>query len=272
MSWKHSAHIRFARATGYQLMRRTGRRLPRLVRRPPRQLRAPVFIFSSVRSGSTLLRMILGSHSQLYAPHELHLSSLQVTMKDKYIRDSMDALNLGELDLTIMLWDQVLSTALARSGKTTLVEKTPHHVFMWPRLAASWPDARFVFLLRHPAAILDSWRRARTNQSEPDAIASVARYVTKVDEARRRLEGHTIRYEDLVDDPVGETKQLCEYLGVDFEPEMLDYGRLDHGPLRAGLGDWTDRIRTGKIQSSRPLPDSSALTRELRRIAEDWGY
>jgi hypothetical protein len=216
--------------------------------------------------------MILGSHSQLFAPHELHLTSLQVSMKDKYVKDSMAALNLGEQDLTIMLWDQVLSTALALSGKSTLVEKTPRHAFMWQRIAGNWPDARFVFLLRHPAAILDSWQRARSSQNEQEAMASVTRYATKVDEARRQLNGHTVRYEDLVDDPVGETQRLCEYLGVPFEPGMLEYGRSDHGPLKAGLGDWTESIRTGRVQPSRPIPNSSGLPRPLRQITEAWGY
>ncbi|MEV0838202.1 sulfotransferase [Actinocatenispora sera] len=43
---------------------------------PRRKLRAPVFILSSVRSGSTLLRSMLGSHSALYAPHEMHVGDL----------------------------------------------------------------------------------------------------------------------------------------------------------------------------------------------------
>jgi hypothetical protein len=166
----------------------------------------------------------------------------------------------------------VLSAALARSGKPVLVEKTPRHVFMWPRIARTWPDARFVFLLRHPAAIVDSWRRARPKQSPAETVARVTQYVLKVEEARRALPGHTIRYEDLVEDPVRETRQLCEYLGVAWEPQMLEYGGQDHGPLRAGLGDWTQRIRTGKIQPARPRPDGDDLSPALQDLARAWGY
>jgi hypothetical protein len=271
MGWKETAHVRFAGATGYQLVRRRGR-VPRLARRHPTRLKAPVFIFSSVRSGSTLLRVILNSHSQLYAPHELHLSALTVQLRDKYVRDSMAALEFGEAELTTMLWDQVLSAALARSGKPVLVEKTPRHVFMWPRIARTWPDARFVFLLRHPAAIVDSWHRARPKQGQAEAVASVTRYVLKVEEARRALSGHTVRYEDLVEDPVRETRQLCEYLGVAWEPQMLDYGEQEHGPIRAGLGDWTQRIRSGKIQPARPRHDGHVLPPALHAVARAWGY
>jgi Sulfotransferase family len=46
----------------------------------------------------------------------------------------------------------MLADALRRSGKPTLVVKTPSNVLIWQRIADCWPDARFVFLLRHPAA------------------------------------------------------------------------------------------------------------------------
>jgi len=271
MGWMESTYVRFTTATGYQLVRRNGR-IPRLARRHPVRLKAPVFIFSSVRSGSTLLRVILNSHSKLYAPHELHLNALTVQMRDKYVRDSMTALGFGEAELTTMLWDQVLSAALQRSGKPTLVEKTPRHVFMWPRIARTWPDARFIFLLRHPASIVDSWQRARPKQSLAETMESVTRYARKVEEARRALSGHTLRYEDLVEDPVRETRQVCEYLGVEWEPQMLDYGDQDHGPIKAGLGDWTQRIKTGKIQPARPRPDGIDLSPALQEVARAWGY
>jgi hypothetical protein len=271
MGWMESTHVRFASATGYQFVRRSGR-IPRLARRHPTRLKAPVFLFSSVRSGSTLLRLILNSHSKLYAPHELHLNALTVQMRDKYARDSMAALGFGEVELTTMLWDQVLAAALRRSGKQILVEKTPRHVFMWPRIARTWPDARFIFLLRHPAAIVDSWRRARPAQSHAETVESVIRYARKVQEARQALTGHTVRYEDLVEDPVLQTRRLCEYLGVAWEPQMLDYGGQDHGPIKAGLGDWTQRIQTGKIQPPRPRPEGVDLPPALREIARDWGY
>src|SRR3712207_4275572 len=38
-----------------------------------RLVTAPTFVLCSVRSGSTLLRVLLNSHSQIHAPHELHL-------------------------------------------------------------------------------------------------------------------------------------------------------------------------------------------------------
>jgi hypothetical protein len=263
--------VRLARHTPLQLARHhTGR--PVLVRRPPRLLVAPVFIFCPVRSGSTLLRMILNSHSELYAPHELHLSQLKVAMGNHYVTDAMAELGWSEQDLTHLLWDRVLDAALARSGKRTLVEKTPHHSFMWSRIARCWPDARFLFLLRNPAAICDSWWRARPRQSREELLGRVAKYTAAVQTARRTLPGHTIRYEDLVADPEAQIRRVCGFLRIDFEPGMIEYGDQQHGTIKPGLGDWTERIRSGRVQPPRQVEPNAELSDELRAIARAWGY
>jgi hypothetical protein len=252
-----------------QLRQRNGR--VRLVRNPVRELSAPGFIFSSVRSGSTLLRMILNSHSQIYAPHELHLASIKVDFEIPAAEKAVEALGLNDRDLTDMLWDRLLTTALRRSGKEILVEKTPNSVFMWNRVAQCWPDGRYIYLLRHPAAILDSWRRARSSQSGEDAIASVTRYLTSLSEARRTLPGHTVRYEDLTTRPETEARKLCDFFDVDYEPQMIRYGEQDHGPLIPGLGDWQETIKTGEVQAARPVP-AGELPEELKKLAAGLGY
>ena len=142
------------RATGYQLSRPLADRAWKLpATGAGRLLTAPVFIFSSPRSGSTLLRVILGSHSELYAPPELPLKHLGVRAETEWIKASLDGLELTTEDLEHMLWDRVLAEALRRSGKPRLVVKTPSNVLVWERIAACWPDAQYVYLLRHPAAV-----------------------------------------------------------------------------------------------------------------------
>jgi hypothetical protein len=269
MTWRKQVNVRLARQTGMHLQQHNGR--VRLVRNAPRELGAPSFIFSSVRSGSTLLRMILNSHSKIYAPHELHLSSIKVDFEIPAAEKAVQALGLTDRDLTDMLWDRMLTTALRRSGKEILVEKTPNSVLMWNRVAECWPDGRYIYLLRHPAAIIDSWRRARAKQSEADAIASVTRYLRALNEARHALPGHTVRYEDLTTEPETEARRLCNFLQVEYEPQMIRYGEQDHGPMVAGLGDWKDKIKTGEVQAARPVP-SFRLTDELQELAADLGY
>lgn len=266
------------RATGYHLSRpRTGR----VWKLPPgdggRLLTEPVFIFSAPRSGSTLLRAILGSHSGLYAPPELPLKQLEVRADTQWIKASMDGLQLGVEDLEHMLWDRVLAESLQRSGKPRLVVKTPSNVLIWDRIAVCWPDAKFVYLLRHPAAVVASlhssfdpgWHPGKDG-SVDESVAKVVRYMTVLQQAREVRAGFTVRYEELTATPDTIVRELCDFLGVPFEPAMLDYGQFEHDGFTAGLGDSSLNIRSGRIQPAAPLPAQTPA--ELADICASWEY
>ncbi|MEO5877802.1 MAG: sulfotransferase [Streptosporangiaceae bacterium] len=240
--------------------------------RTSRLVESPVFVLSSVRSGSTLLRVLLNSHSEIRAPHELHLRTLEVRPSRDYSEDVMGALGLERKELEHLLWDRVLHHELERSGKSLVVDKTPANALMWRRIDSAWPHARYIFLLRHPASVVESVLTRRKG-SERDAVTDeIFNYVQGVEDARQNLDGHTLRYEELTADPAGETRRLCAYLGVEWEPEMLDYGKQDHGPIKAIFGDWSANIKSGQVQEARPLPTADQVPEKLREISRLWGY
>jgi len=266
------------RATGYQLSRPLADRAWKLpATGGGRLLTAPVFIFSSPRSGSTLLRVVLGSHSELYAPPELPLKHLGVRAETEWIKASLDGLELTTEDLEHMLWDRVLAEVLRRSGKPRLVVKTPSNVLVWKRIAAAWPDAQFIFLLRHPAAAVASlhssfdpaWRPEEAGSME-ESVARGLRYMNVVEEARSALPGFTVRYEELTAEPERVVRELCEFLGLAFEPGMLEYGAFGHAGFTPGLGDSSLNIRSGRIQPPAPLP--AEIPSGLAEICAAWGY
>ncbi|NGO13742.1 sulfotransferase [Streptomyces sp. HC44] len=257
-------------------------RSPQVAFRPPedpkadRLVRRPVFVVCPVRSGSTLLRLLLGAHSRLYAPHELHVRRLEVRCSARLAERSMGVLGLERGDLEHLLWDRVLHRELVKSGKDFIVEKTPSNAFAYQRLAACWPEARFLFLLRHPASIARSWYEADPEKRTPEEAALDAlRYMRATERARRALPGHTVRYEELTADPESALKGICAFLGVDFEPEMLEYGTRAGDELRdlqKGLGDWKEKIRSGRVQRGRELPTGDEIPEPLREISAAWGY
>ncbi|TDB93253.1 sulfotransferase [Actinomadura sp. 7K534] len=238
----------------------------------PRIVESPVFVLCSVRSGSTLLRVLLNSHSQIRAPHELHLRHLKVKPGREFTYDIMGELGLDVRELQYMLWDNVLSYELQRSGKTQIVEKTPSNALIWRRLAAAWPEARYLFLLRHPASIVESVLARRKGSAPETVVPEILRYAEHIEEARNALPGLTVRYEELTAEPERVTTEICSYLGVEWEPGMLDYGRLSHGPYRAAFGDWGAKLKSGEIQPARPLPPAGDVPPELRDIARAWDY
>jgi LPS sulfotransferase NodH len=272
MSLKHTISDTLRRTTGYTVVRARPD-APELVDAAHRHLTKPVFILSSVRSGSTLLRSIMGAHSELHAPHELHLRDLKVDLSTRYVEDAMRELGYSKRELEYMLWDCLLARQVAAAGKKRLVNKTPHDVFMWRRITTCWPDVRFVYLQRHPVSIMRSWHKARPRYTEDEAIDSVLKYLDAVEEARTEWAGHTVRYEDLTVEPEKVTRGVCEYLGVEFEQGMLDYAKNTSAEsFRAGLGDWSKKIKSGKIQAAEPLPDASEIPPRLKDICEAWDY
>jgi LPS sulfotransferase NodH len=280
VNWKRAINETLGRTTGLELRRagaapRPGaprRRAVGKARAGDRLVQAPIFVMCTLRSGSTLLRVMLDTHSQLHAPHELHLRYVSVRLDEKWSERSMKEMGLDEKALQYLLWDRILYRELAASGKRFIVDKTPNNVFIADRIKECWPDARFLFLLRHPAAIARS-RRALSQAEDYDHERNfdlIRRYCEALERDRQTYEGHTLRYEELTADPARVMQGVCAYLGVPWEPAMLDYGQADHGRYRAGLGDWADKIKTGQVQPPEPPP--AEVPEALRAVSAAWGY
>lgn len=231
-----------------------------------------MFVLSSLRSGSTLLRVMLNTHSAIHAPHEMHLGGLHVQLGGTLVTSAMDEIGLDAPQLQFMLWDRVLHRELTRHGKKVLVNKTPSDAFRWRRIAECWPDAKFILLLRHPAAVVDSWRRAHPHLTVEAAVKTVRPYMVAVETARTRHGGLTVRYEDITRDTEREMRRICEFIGVDYEPAMVDYGHGDHGSFKRGLGDWSERIRSGTVHPVERLPTRDETPASLIEISTKWGY
>jgi hypothetical protein len=274
VTWKETINGALTRATGYQLQKAGAK--PAAAKRPragklragDRLVEAPVFVICTLRSGSTLLRVLLDSHSQIRSPHELHLRYVSVGFDQKWSERSMKELGLEPRDAEYLLWDRILHRELAASGKSIIADKTPNNVFIVDRLREAWPDARFIFLLRHPGAIARS-RAAYKGEGADDLIL---RYCEALEAARQAYDGHTVRYEDLTADPERELRAICSFLGVPFEPGMLEYGQYDHGRYKSGLGDWNEKIKSGAIQPPEPPPPLEEIPPALREVSAAWGY
>jgi len=279
VSWRESVNDVLVGLTGHRIQRvprraKPGRR-PAARHRPPtavapgdRLVEAPVFILCSIRSGSTLLRVLLDSHPEIHAPHELHLRHLLVRARGPHAKAALHELGLEQQGLRYLMWDRLLHRELTASGKRLIVDKTPNNVFIADQLLACWPDARFVFLLRHPAAIARSRQKLRPRDSHN--VERVLRYCAAVEAARQAHDGYELRYEELTAEPERVLRGLCGFLGVAWDPRMLDYGAHDHGPYRAGLGDWAGKIGAGRVQAAEPPPAQTPAP--LREVAAAWGY
>jgi Sulfotransferase family len=215
---------------------------------------APFFIVGSGRSGSTLLRMMLASHSRLTIPPEtwylvpllqrfsinraLSANEVEraVAMITGHYRwpdmqiDAQDfrraATGLAEPNLRDLI-EVVYRAHVQAEGKARWGDKTPVYIEILPQLAAMYPKARFIHLVRDGRDVAKSFqatdwigRWLHDNAGEwTQALQCYWRWV-RSDFSNRILQ---VRYEDLVLKTEGTLRQICGFIGEEFEPQMLSW-------------------------------------------------
>ncbi len=252
-----------------------------------------VFLIGSPRSGSTLLSRVLGAHSAIFAPEEPHLitpiahlgyyDAVEAAPYDPVItrtaaRALVAALPGGEADYLEALrayTDRLYGGLFESAGDASLLlDKTPAYALSLDFLARLYPEAKYVVLTRHPVAVWSSYVDSFFDGD--DAVAHehnplLERYVPAIARFLRTatVPIHRVQYENLVQEPEEHARRLCEFLGIDFEPGMVEYGAAPdvRGESTRGLGDPTNVAR-----QSRPTTDSlskwaKAATGQPERVA-----
>jgi hypothetical protein len=217
------------------------------------------FILGAPRSGTTLLARLLNAHSQIYAGPEAHwLTPLAhlglVDTVDQAPYDPVQTargqrawvrtLPGGEATYfeALRRASDHLYGALANHHDVPLiVDKTPAYTLILPFIRRLYPDATFLVVTRHPAAIWHSYARtfflgdwAAAERHQP----ILQRYLPPLSALLRSpgsLRVHRVSFEELVTAPDQVLAPVCAALGVPFEPDMVHYGS---GPRpEQGLGD-----------------------------------
>lgn len=265
-------------------------------------------ILSSARSGSTLLRVMLAGHPDLFCPPELHLlmfrslreraaglpsphfgQGLQRALMELAGLDAPSAdarvAGLQAADLSVQDTYRLLQD-LARPR--LLVDKSPSYaerIETLERALTTFREARLVVLVRHPYAVIESYVRnrigtmARSPASDPEAQAE--RHWVLCNRnllaflARTGHPAHRVRFEDLVADPDRSTRAVCAALGIDHRAEVLvpyDGGaRMIDGVGDPGLHEH-DRIEPALGDAWRCIRLRNQLGPEARAIAAELGY
>jgi hypothetical protein len=161
-------------------------------------------------------------------------------------------------------------------GKPLAGDKTPNYTRQIHVLHRLWPRAKFVHLIRDGRDVclsLLNWKRKAARMAElfptweEDPIATAAlcweRDVGQGREQGRLLGPESydeIRYESLVTRPEEEVRGLCSFLGVPYEPAMLEFHpgrtRSEPGlspkeawlPITPGLRDWRSQMRRADVE------------------------
>jgi hypothetical protein len=113
-------------------------------------------------------------------------------------------------------------------GKSRWGEKTPGNLNAADLIMNMFPDARFIQLVRDPRAVVHSMQRVSFFPN--DVIFNALNLRKSLTDGKTHLESSvpasqrmTVRYEDLVDDPVPLLRRICDFADLEYEPSMLAF-------------------------------------------------
>jgi Sulfotransferase family len=206
-----------------------------------------VFLVSQPRVGSTMLQRILGAHSDLHTMSEPWLMfrplialrdddpgghSQPAWMARRGLRDFLGGLPGQEDDYregVRRMYGFLYEQALLESRKRYFVDKTPWYSLILPELALTFSEARFLILYRNPLAafvsFVDTWFSIIwkwIDEFRPCILDFPRLLVQGKNLLRER--GFVVSYEQLVREPAPVVQGICNWLDIEFRPEMLEYG------------------------------------------------
>ncbi|MEM1424022.1 MAG: sulfotransferase [Planctomycetota bacterium] len=271
----------------------------------------PFFIVGTGRSGTTLIQRMLSAHPGITIPPETQFFSrfdpairftdpLREREVGAYLARVGDDPWWGELGLSVdalrahvegggrdarsILWWMLRGLSQGVEDRVRFGEKTPHHEKRVARIAGLFPRARFIHIVRDPRDVVVSLRREawwpwrsvqRTARSVRGTLHRQLHNERALGERYLR-----VRYESLVEDPEGELRRVCAFLGEDFDPVILRYHESESAGFLASERAWKglstqplDPSRIGRWRERLSARQASCVDRWVGRgLLEEYGY
>jgi hypothetical protein len=208
------------------------------------------FIVGVPRSGTTLLRLMLDAHSDLSIPSETHFIPGIVDIcrasdnpgstfvhylishprwHDWHLDEASLSRAVGNIrpfDISRAI-DAFYQVYAGRFNKPVWGDKTPGYMLHLRLIHHLFPNARFIHILRDVRDIYLSMKSMWWGPRTPEATARW--WKERIFEARRQAaalpEGcyMEVRFDDLILAPEDTLKQVCQFIDLPFQKEMLVY-------------------------------------------------
>ena len=218
----------------------------------PATKKTPIFIVGMPRSGTTLMEQIIASHSLVEGAGELEYLS-------KSINDCLWNSNVISNNQLQLVRDQYLkqvSRIEAKNGYFT--DKMPLN-FRWIGfILSAFPEAKIIHIKRDPMATI--WSAFTKNFPAKGMLYSfnlddAVNYYGLYNELMRRYERQYpgqllhVDYEYLTENQEQETKRILDYIGLEYEPQCLDFYKNKSAVKTASLMQVRNKMYTGSSKA-----------------------
>ena len=254
----------------------------------------PIFIVGAPRSGTSLLREILNRHPRIGICDEtyffyyvywrrnkfgdLGIIDNRIRLVDNYLKlERIKRLYTDTIQLREKLVEKaedytsffisLLSYFASEKGKIRCGEKTPQHARHVQTLCHMYPESLIIHIVRDPRAVVESvirmpWasKNLVTNSRDWRSLNFAACQISQLPNYL------LVYYEQLVKDPVSQTKRICDFLGESYSPQMLVGKEIGQGESTAD--EWWFERSKREISEDRVNSWQDVLSQSQIQIIE----
>lgn len=210
-----------------------------------------VFVGGVPRSGTSMFQKMLDGHTKIYGGPEFDKVGATIGLYKNYLggienkRQSLYYSKEEAREYFAQLLASFFDGILEKKGKKILSEKTPSNILYFEELSEFFSEAKFIRVVRDPRACLNSYQNVkRTNNAVRmgsnvyNDIREICNYLKAGEKYTQSNDSrfYTLFYEDLLNNPVKEMEKVCEFLGVEFEQQMLNTARPNDSSLLVEKG------------------------------------
>lgn len=231
----------------------------------------PVFIVGCGHSGTSLMLSMLDSHTILYGiPYESRV----------FLEP-----NKHSIITKALAWQQECLYA----GKSTWVEKTPKHVYFLGKVLKTFPNSKVIIMMRDGRDVACSIKAkvgclSHGIKEWKNSITAIEEYI---DDDRIKI----VKLEWLVSNRELALKEICDFLEIEYEEEMLSYhkvrrfyySRVIKKPYTASDGENHLALRnwqinqplfnnTSRWKDEMSLEERARFKVEAQELLEKFGY
>lgn len=254
---------------------------------------SPVFLVGVPKSGTTILQRILSSHSKISSSEEPwimlplvyalrehgHFSEYGALSCYASLIQLLNQLPNGESDYWAACreFSNSLYGALSSENAVYFLDKTPRYHLILNELARIHPNAKFIFIWRHPLDVMSSLlshtggkiRGLRFGQNDiVEGPKNIVRFRKKGE-----INTFSLSYEDLARDPDLTLGRILRFLELDDEPELLSMfveNKFFRGDTRGLSRETVDQKSIGGWRTGLSSPARKTLAkRYMEKIGED---